>query len=164
MDYFYILVECSNSSDVKMISITVKQTINATPLQIRKILLEHEQLHRFFNAEFLLMKIQDEGEVKGGKGAIRQISMMGVKFEEKIVSADNNHISYQIIGNKPVSEHRGNINFSQDNNTATPNTEVNYNISCKAPWWIPSFILSFFIKKDVKQALSKLAIKFNVKT
>lgn len=147
-----------------MISIAVKQTINATPLQIKEILLEHEQLNRFFNAEFILIRKQNEGEVKGGKGATRQISMMGVKFEEKIVSADNNHISYQIIGNKPVSEHRGNIYFSQDNNTTTPNTEVNYNIRCKAPWWIPTFVLSFFIKKDVKQALSKLAIKFNVNT
>jgi hypothetical protein len=145
-----------------MISIDVKLVINATPLQIRDVMLEHEQLSRFFNAEFMLIKNQDDGEVKGGKGAIRQISMMGVKFEEEIVSADINHISYQIIGNKPVSGHRGYIQFSKVNNTTTPKTEVNYKIRCKAPWWIPSFILSFFIKKDVKQALSKLSIKFNV--
>ena len=145
-----------------MISIDVKLVINATPLQIRDVMLEHEQLNRFFNAEFMLIKNQDDGEVKGGKGAIRQISMMGVKFEEEIVSADINHISYQIVGNKPVSEHRGYIKFSQVNNTTTPKTEVNYKIRCKAPWWIPSFILSFFIKNDVKQALSKLSIKFNV--
>jgi hypothetical protein len=145
-----------------MISIDVKLVINATPSQIRDVMLEHEQLNRFFNAEFMLIKNQDDGEVKGGKGAIRQISMMGVKFEEEIVSADINHISYQIIGNKPVSEHRGYIQFSQVNNTTTPKTEVNYKIRCKAPWWIPNFILRFFIKKDVKQALSKLAIKFNM--
>lgn len=144
-----------------MISIDVKQIINATPLQIRDVMLEHEQLNRFFNAEFMLVRKQKEGEIKGGKGAIRQISMMGVKFEEEILIADINHISYQIIGNKPVSEHRGNIHFSQVDNTTSPKTEINYKIRCKAPWWIPTFLLSFFINKDVKEALSKLAIKFN---
>ncbi|NQZ89616.1 MAG: SRPBCC family protein [Colwellia sp.] len=147
-----------------MISIAVKKTINATPLQVREILLEHQQLNRFFNAEFMLIRKQNEGEIEGGKGAIRQVSMMGIKFEEVIVSADEHHIFYQIMGNKPVSEHRGNIHFSQSNNTITPNTEVSYHISCKAPWWLPTFLLSFFIKKDVKQALNKLAINFNVNT
>lgn len=90
-----------------------------------------------------------------------KLRAMGVKFEEEIVSADINHISYQIIGNKPVSEHRGNIHFSQVDNTTSPKTEINYKIRCKAPWWIPTFLLSFFINKDVKEALSKLAIKFN---
>ena len=142
-----------------MISITVRKNINATPLKIRELLLEHEQLNRFFDARFKLIREQDEEEVKGGKGAIRQITMMGVKFEEKIISADENHISYEIIGSKPVSEHRGNILFSPGKNSST---EVNYNICCKAPWWIPSFILSFFIKKDVKQALNKLADKFDM--
>jgi len=147
-----------------MISIAVEKTINATPLQVREILLEHEQLDRFFNADFILVRKQNEGEVEGGKGAIRQIRMMGIKFEEVIVCADDNHIFYQIMGNKPVSEHRGNIHFSQANNTITPNTEVSYHISCKAPRWLPTFLLSFFIKKDIKQALNKLADNFNVNT
>jgi len=143
-----------------MISITVKQSLAATPSQVRDILLEHEQLNRFFNAEFLLIKTQNKGEIKGGKGTIRQVSMIGVTFEELIISADNNHISYQIIGNKPVADHRGDIHFCKNNNTAAPMTEITYKISGKTPWWLPSLVLGFFIKKDITQALNKLAISF----
>jgi hypothetical protein len=143
-----------------MVSIILKQHLPATPLQVRDILLEHEQLNRFFNADFLLLKEQDEGELKGGKGAVRQVHMIGVTFEERIISADSNHISYQIIGNKPVAGHRGDIYFSKGNNSATPITEITYNISCKTPWWLPNFVLGFFIKKDITQALRKLAILF----
>lgn len=142
-----------------MISINLKQKIAATPSQIREVLLEHEQLNRFFNADFQLINNQNEGEIAGGKGAVRQVSMLGVKFKEQIISADNKHISYQIMGNKPVAEHRGDIYFYEDN-AVTPMTEVNYKISCKAPWWLSSFVLGFFIKKDIAQALNKLANNF----
>jgi len=141
-----------------MISITVKQKVKATPSQIKQTLLKHEQLDRFFNANFLLIKKQNEGEIKGGKGTVRQVSMIGVQFEERIISADNNHISYQIIGNKPVADHRGDIYFCNESEVDTPMTEVTYNINCKAAWWQPSVILVFFIKKDITQALKKLAI------
>ncbi|NQZ22699.1 MAG: SRPBCC family protein [Colwellia sp.] len=143
-----------------MISINITQNIAATPSQISEVLLEHEQLNRFFNADFQLIKKQNEGEIAGGKGAVRQVSMLGIKFKEQIISADNQHISYQIMGNKPVAEHRGDIYFYEDNNTVTPMTQVNYKISCKAPWWLSSFVLGFFIKKDIAQALNKLANNF----
>ena len=144
-----------------MISINLKQMIAATPVQIRDVMLEHQQLNRFFNADFLLIKEQSEGEIKGGKGAVRQVNISGIKFEEQIISADNNHISYQIIGNKPVADHRGEIHFSIDNNAATPMTEITYKICCKTPWWLPSFILSLFVKKDITLALKKLSLSFN---
>ena len=144
-----------------MISISLKQSLAAKPSQVREILLEHEHLNRFFNATFLLIKRQDEGEVKGGKGAIRQVSMFGGNFQERIISADDKHISYQIIGNKPVADHSGDIYFATDINSNEVMTNLTYNISCKGPWWIPSFILVFFIKKDIAQALKKLAIHFN---
>ena len=145
-----------------MISIDLTQKIAATPSQISEVLLEHEQLNRFFNADFQLINIQNEGEITGGKGAVRQVSMLGVKFKERIISADNQHISYQIMGNKPVAEHRGDIYFYEDN-AETPMTEVNYKISCKAPWWLSSFVLGFFIKKDIAQALNKLANNFKAR-
>jgi len=143
-----------------MISINLKHTIAATPSQIREVLLEHEQLNRFFNANFQLINKQDDGELLGGKGAIRQVSMLGVKFNEQIISADDQHISYRIMGNKPVADHRGDIYFYAGNNFLTPMTEVNYKISCNPPWWLPSFVLGFFIKKDIAQALGKLASNF----
>jgi hypothetical protein len=143
-----------------MILITVKEKVGATPSQIKQTLLKHEQLDRFFNANFSLIKKQNEGEIKGGKGSVRQVSMIGIQFEEQIISADNNHISYQIVGNKPVADHRGDIFFCSDKGSVTPITEITYNINFKPVWWQPSFILVFFIKKDITQALKKLAIHF----
>ena len=143
-----------------MISISLKQNLAAKPSQVRDTLLEHEHLHRFFNATFLLLKTQNEGDISGGKGSIRQVSMLGSQFQEQIISADDNHISYQIIGNKPVAHHRGDIYFNTANSSAVPTTDITYNISCKAPWWIPSFVLQFFIKKDITRALKKLATHF----
>ncbi|TWX53708.1 SRPBCC family protein [Colwellia hornerae] len=147
-----------------MISITLKQNINATRQQICETLLEHQQLSRFFDATFSLIQPQNKTELKGGKGAIRQVKISGITFSERIISADHHHISYQIIGNKPVAEHRGNIHFNENDLAKDSNipasTEVTYHISCKAPWWLPSLILAFFIKKDLGQALKKLASHF----
>jgi hypothetical protein len=147
-----------------MISVTLKQNVIASPSQVCTILLEHEQLNRFFDADFSLIKNQNNGEIKGGKGAIRQISMIGVKFEEEIMSADKQHIHYKIVGDKPVSDHRGDIYFSLNKITTISTTDVTYQISCKAPWWLPSFVLSFLIKKDVTQALKKIARYFKGET
>jgi hypothetical protein len=147
-----------------MISISVKQSIATNPSQVVEVLLKHEHLNQFFNATFVLLRTQNKGEISGGKGAVRQVSMLGGKFQEQIISADNKHISYQIIGNKPVADHRGDIYFHVDNNSSEPSTapitEITYNIRCLAPWWIPNFVLSFFIKKDITQALKKLATHF----
>lgn len=145
---------------VNMISISLKQSVAARSSQVRDTLLEHEHLHRFFNATFLLLKTQNAGDISGGKGSIRQVSVLGSQFQEQIISADDCHISYQIMGNKPVAHHRGDIYFNTSNSSAVPTTDITYNISCEAPWWIPSFVLGFFIKKDITQALKKLASHF----
>jgi hypothetical protein len=146
-----------------MILISVKQNIAARPSQVRDTLLEHEHLCRFFNARFLLIKAQNESEISGGTGSIRQVSMLGGKFQEQIISADDKQISYQIIGNKPVSQHRGDIYFHTNNSpesSTAPMTEITYNISCKGPWWVLDYILGYLIKKDITQALKKLASHF----
>jgi hypothetical protein len=80
------------------------------------------------------------------------------------MTAENYYVSYQIVGKKPVSCPSGDIYIHTDNHIpkllTPPITDVSCNISRKAPWWIPDFVLSFFIKKDVLQALKKLAIYF----
>lgn len=162
--FFYTSGNYQEWCVVTMISITLKQNINATRQQICETLLEHQQLSRFFDATFSLIQPQNKTELKGGKGAIRQVKISGITFSERIISADHHHISYQIIGNKPVAEHRGNIHFNENDLAKDSNipasTEVTYHISCKAPWWLPSLILAFFIKKDLGQALKKLASHF----
>jgi hypothetical protein len=73
------------------------------------VLLNHAQLGRFFNAKISLIKPENQGELKGGQGAVRQISIGKITFKERILSANYHHICYQIIGNKPVANHQGDI-------------------------------------------------------
>ena len=137
-----------------MILITIKQTVNAQPKQIISTLLDHQQLHRFFNAKFMLLQAQDEGQIKGGKGSVRQVKIGKITFSERIISADQNHICYQIVGDKPVANHRGDICLAANKE---PNvTELNYYIRCSAPWWIPNALLKYVITKDITQALNNL--------
>lgn len=142
-----------------MVEIKVKRTVAATPEQIRSVLLAHADLGRFFNAHFKLLTPQEPGEISGGKGTIREIKMQGSTFKEQIIAADNSHISYRITGSKPVAQHRGDI-YLNTNNEDPSLTEISYHIRCIAPFWLPDFILAFFIKKDISQALKKIARYF----
>ncbi len=92
-----------------MITITVVQPIFAPVNQIVEVLLNHAQLGRFFNAKISQLTPENVGELKGGRGAIRFINIGKISFKEQIVSATYEHICYQIIGNKPVANHQGNI-------------------------------------------------------
>lgn len=142
-----------------MITIKVTQKILASAENVSQVLLEHRQLDRFFNAKFKLVKSQNSGELIGGKGAIRQVSIGKIVFEEEILTASNEHICYQIVGNYPVSDHHGDIQLisrGDDNQT----TQLNYVIKFNGPKWLPSFLLKFFVGNDIRKAMKRLAQHF----
>jgi hypothetical protein len=143
-----------------MIFITLKQNLAATPEQVSSTLLDHARLNRFFNARFLLLNYQNDGEIKGGAGSLRQVKTVGSTFNELIVSANNSHISYQIVGDKPVANHRGDIYFFAVENSVIPMSEVNYHIRCSSLWWLPDFIVKYFIEKNINHALKNLKSHF----
>ncbi|XQF90739.1 hypothetical protein ACOBV8_04780 [Pseudoalteromonas espejiana] len=66
-----------------MIFITTSHTLAASPQQVKAALLDHTALGRFFNAKFLLVKPQNNDEEPGGVGAIRQVSMAGLRLKSK---------------------------------------------------------------------------------
>jgi hypothetical protein len=142
-----------------MITIEVTQKVLAPAEKVSQVLLEHLQLDRFFNAKFKLLKIQNSGELIGGKGAIRQVSIGKIVFEEEIISASNEHICYRIVGNWPVTDHQGDIQLTSlgvDNQT----TQLDYVIKFNGPKWLPSFLLKFFVGSDISKAMKKLAQHF----
>ncbi len=150
-----------------MVKITLKQRIAAKASKIQSVLLEHEKLGRFFNAQFCLVKAENEGELSGGKGSIRQITIGKYQFKEEIVSATSHHICYRIIGEGPVSNHQGDIYLTpietreMDDALNKSITELYYIIVCSGPKFIPDFIVKFLIAKDIKRAMMKLAEHFN---
>ena len=154
-----------------MINIEVTKKISAPVEQVCKILLDHAQLDRFFNAKIKTIKMQHEDELIGGKGAVRQISIGKIVFEEEIIKASNDHICYRIRGNWPVSNHQGDIHLipkeaptkatdATSPETDTHTTKLNYVIKFNGPKWLPDFLLKFFVGRDIKNAMKKLALHF----
>jgi hypothetical protein len=162
----------------RMITIKVTQKILAPVEQVCQVLLDHQQLDRFFNAQIALVKNQNDGELIGGKGAVRRISIGKIVFEEEVVSASFEHICYRIIGSWPVSDHQGDIRLipkeepqktpkevtqvaaqtsSLDNSNST---QLDYVIKFNGPKWLPDFLLKFFVGRDIVNAMKKLAEHF----
>jgi hypothetical protein len=154
-----------------MITIVVKQQVPAPLEHVSQVLLAHAQLDRFFNAKIKLLKSENDGELVGGKGAIRQIAIGKIVFNEEIISASNEHICYRIVGNWPVSNHQGDIRLTtiiapQVKPEVTTlggdkrSTNIDYLIQFKGPKWLPDFLLKFFVGRDIKNAMKKLALYF----
>ena len=152
-----------------MITINVTQQVLAPEALVNQTLLAHAKLDRFFNAKIKQVKNENDGELVGGKGAVRQISIGKIVFEERIISASIEHICYRIVGNWPVSDHQGDIRLTSyiapqvtplaDDNTST---NLDYVISFNSPKWLPDFLLKFFVERDIVNAMKKLALHFSV--
>ena len=142
-----------------MITIEIAQQVLAPVEQICQVLLDHQQLDRFFKADFKLITRQNKGELLGGTGAVRQVNLGKIVFKEQIISATNEHICYRIIGRGPVADHQGDIYLTSVGNGNTA-TQLDYVIKFNGPKWLPDFILKFIIERDIKQAMKNLAEYF----
>ena len=129
-----------------MVKVSVQQQVQASRKQVLGELLDHANLSRFFNAKFRQVRKQNEGSITGGQGTQRQVSMLGTSFVEEILSADESGISYQIIGDWPVKQHRGTITLIAGQGDETL---VNYQIVCQSPWFLPSALLQCLLNKDM---------------
>lgn len=135
-----------------MVHIFCQKMIKAQPYELCRMLLDHEHLSDYFNATFKVVKKADAGELRGGKGCVREVKILGVRFLEKIVKADEEEIHYCVLDDFPVKAHSGRICFQREGGS----TLVSYTISCEAPWFIPNWLLQKILQRDVEQCLYKL--------
>ncbi|AXT39394.1 SRPBCC family protein [Alteromonas sp. BL110] len=140
-----------------MVNVHYQRIINATPQVLRDTLLDHQNLSDFFNASFKVLKDENDGEVSGGVGCVREVSILGVRFKEEIVKADTSGIDYRVVDDFPVHAHRGSIRFSAQGSL----TKVFYRISCCAPWYMPNWLLTRMLQNDIEQCLDKLGARFD---
>jgi len=137
------------------------QRIEASPEQILNVLVDHNNLSRFFNAKISTITEQNSDEIVGGKGTVRLIKIGPISFKEQVLIANNEHFSYKIIGKGPVSEHQGDIYLKQSSNEYdNVVTDLHYIITCKAPFFIPDGLAKYFIEKDIKLAMKNIAEYF----
>ena len=139
--------------------IHVNQTVRATPRQVRDELLKHENLDRFFNAKFQIKAPSPPSELAGGVNTIRTVKIGPVTFDEVITGVTDELITYSVVGDAPVKNHTGTIKL----NIYKGHCKVDYIIRCESNAWIPSFILEYFVIRDIKSAMFKLANYFEYK-
>lgn len=144
-----------------MINILVKQSIPTSKEILLQTLLEHEQLGRFFNARFSVVRAENKNEIKGGSGCVRAIKTAGLTFQEQIMEANSDGIHYQIIGDFFLKEHVGKIMFSSNNNGSAVVTGVEYSIAFQVPWYLPSRLIKYFVESDIIKAMQKLKEHFD---
>jgi hypothetical protein len=140
-----------------MVNVYYQKNIAATPKELRDTLLDHQNLSDFFNASFKVLKAENDNEISGGKGCVREVSILSVRFKEEIIHADTNGIEYRVVDDFPVKAHRGVIAFTQQENS----TNVSYRITCRAPWYIPNWLLTRLLQNDIEQCLDKLGARFD---
>ncbi len=142
-----------------MISITLNQFVPAAPAQVHTVLLQHEKLDRFFDADFHLVASQHQGELEGGVGSVREVRLSGVRFCEQITHTDASQIRYKIVGKAPVTNHQGHIQLNPDGKNLT-GTQLQYHIQFCSPWYLPAPLLKYLVHKDTARALLRLAEYF----
>ncbi len=137
--------------------IHLTRLINAEIALLLPTLLEHEHLSRFFNATFEIKRHEHGGEILGGKGCLRQVETRGSRFVEEITKADLSGIQYQIVGEGPLKNHQGDIHFT----VVDGGTRVDYYIQGEVVGWVPDFLFTFVVKRDIAKALDNLVRHFN---
>ncbi|WP_040642173.1 SRPBCC family protein [Pseudoalteromonas spongiae] len=135
-----------------MISVQYQKTIQASPDQIFTKLIDHENLNQFFNASFKVVKPQDNNEPIGGKGCVRQISLLGITFLEEIIHASEREIRYRVLNDFPVKDHLGVFTLQPHGK----HTIVTYTIQCNSPWYLPGVLLRRILANDIRNCLDKL--------
>ena len=140
-----------------MISVRYEKVIAASPQQILTKLLDHGALSDLFNAKFKVIEPANSTEIPGGKGCIRQVSVLGVRFLEQIILADTSGIEYRVLNDYPVKSHQGSIRFTPTKN----GTSVHYTISCAAPWYLPERLLTYLLQNDIETCLDKLGVIYD---
>jgi len=141
------------------IHIFVEQEVLATQQRLLEVMADHVGLERFFKAKFSIVQQANAGEIKGGKGCIRRVSSGKSQFNEEIIAASSNGISYRIIGLGPVTDHQGDIVFKNDDHL----TIIQYHIKFNGPKWVPDFLVKYIVTKDMTIGLIKLADYFKSK-
>lgn len=140
-----------------MVNVYYQKHIAATPLALRDTLLDHQNLGDFFNATFNVVVPENSREICGGKGCIREVTILGVCFREQVVHADDEYIEYKVLNDFPVKQHKGVISFTPHENS----TLVSYRITCSAPWYLPNWLLQRLLQRDIEQCLNKLGARFD---
>ena len=133
-------------------SITIELIANAPKNILFTLLADHEQLHRFFNANYLLLRTGKPHS--NGIGAIREVSNSFFVYQEQIIDfKENEHLHYKIITGAPVKEHGCWIKLVSVN---TNQTKILYHMTFSPKFAGTGWLIKQHIYRFIKLALIKL--------
>lgn len=134
-----------------MIKIRTSAFIPMSSEKLKSLLLDHANLHRFFNASFSLVR-ESETAIVGGVGAIREVDIGISKFKEEVIEVTDTKIAYKVIGKALVKNHLGEITFEDSESGCN----LQYCIECQSASFVPEFVLKPLLQREVIAMVQRL--------
>jgi uncharacterized protein YndB with AHSA1/START domain len=140
--------------------IVIKQIFNAPVDTIFSILTDHEAFGRIINAK--MKRVVDAGdENKNGLGSVRRITILpGFSFEESVVTFEPNRLmEYRITKGSPIKNHRGRMEFTQNQGKTCLTYTVDY--EPRQPFFLLGSLIKSAIAKPMIKGLRKFAAQYD---
>ncbi len=136
-----------------MHTITLEQAANVPRKVLFQLLSDHDNLGRFFDAKYSLVK-HGKPEING-IGAIRKVTNGPFTFQEQIIDyKENEHLQYKIIDGSPIEEHGGWIRFKTINASRSLILyRINFTPRIRGTGWL----IKLLLEKNIKRALHNIA-------
>ena len=135
-------------------SIALEQAVDVPKTFLFQLLSDHDNLGRFFSADYSLIK-QGKPEING-IGAVREVSTGPFRFQEQIIDyKENEHLHYKIIQGAPVNEHGGWVRFeSLSANKSLVHYRIKFSPSVRGTGWL----IKLLLENNIRKALSNVAV------
>lgn len=134
-------------------TITLEQTAKAPKKLLFQLLSDHQNLGRFFDGKYRLIKAGKPEQ--NGIGAVREVDSGPFTIQEQIIDyKENEHLHYKIIQGVPVNEHGGWIKFTSLN---ADQSLIHYRIKFSPKFMGTGWILRYLFEVKLKKALSNVA-------
>lgn len=134
-------------------SIALEQAVDVPKTVLFQLLADHDNLGRFFDAEYSLIK-QGKPEVNG-IGAVREVNTGPFCFQEQIIDyKENEHLHYKIIQGAPVNEHGGWIRFES---LSASKSLIHYRIKFSPRVLGTGWLIKLLLENNTKRALANIA-------
>lgn len=133
--------------------ITLEQKAKVPRKVLFDLLADHENLNRFFRANFSLIK--KGNPTSNGIGAVREVSAGPFTYQEQILDyKENEHLHYKVIHGGPVKEHGSWIQIQSLN---AKQSLIHYRIMFTPRVEGTGWLIKLVLEQEVKKSTTNLS-------
>lgn len=119
---------------------------------------DHRKLGRAWHARFERIRDADEGRDPNGRGSVREIRGMGLKFEETVTKFQPpSVIEYRVTRGGPVKNHLGRLAFSDADNGTQLVYTIGFDARLPFTGWLIARVLNAAWCGGVQRAVKDIA-------